>query len=77
MDKSTDDMIKEVWTVLLGVPGTEEGGMAQDVKDTAKELKKINGKVTTNTTWRKAHNWMIGLIATGLGTAIFLMIAGV
>lgn len=73
MDKSTDDMIKEVWTVLLGVSGTEAGGMVQDVRDIAKGLKILNGYVQKNTAWRKAISWVVGLIITFLCTWMVYM----
>ena len=68
MDKTTDEMIREVYTVLLGVPATGEKGMAKLVYDIEKQLRELNGSVRTNTSWRKALCWIIGLIvAAGAG----------
>jgi len=67
MQKTTDDMIKELYTVVLGVPATGEKGMAKLVYDIEKHLNEINGAVRTNTTWRKALCWTMGGIATALG----------
>jgi len=68
MQKTTDDMIKELYTVILGVPATGERGMAQLVYDIEKHVDKLNGSVRTNTSWRKAMCWTIGIIvAAGVG----------
>jgi len=65
--KDTDQMIQEVYTVMLGVPDTSDKGMAGDIKDIKEHLKQLNSQVTKNTTWRKAMIWAIGVIGTGLG----------
>ena len=68
MEKTTDDMIRELYTVVLGVPLTEEKGMAKSVTEIEEHLRELNGSVRTNTTWRKALCWVIGLIvAAGVG----------
>ena len=67
MEKTTDDMIKELYTVVLGVPSTGEKGMAKLVYDIEKHLNELNGSVRTNTTWRKALCWTMGAIVTALG----------
>ena len=73
MQKTPGEMIRELYTVILGVPDTDERGMAGDIKDTAKELKKLNGAVKTNTTWRKAMCWIMGIMATALVTSIIFV----
>jgi len=65
--KTSEQMIQELYTVTLGVPDTENKGMAGDLKEIKEHLKELNGKVTSNTTWRKAMVWAIGVIGTGLG----------
>ncbi len=37
-------MVQELYTTLLGVPGTEEKGLVRDVKDSFKEIQKVNRK---------------------------------
>ena len=66
MQKTTDDMIKELYTVVLGVPSTGEKGMAKLVYDIEKHLNNLNGAVRTNTTWRKAMCWSAGIFAAGV-----------
>jgi len=73
MQKTTDDMIRELHTVVFGVQGTDEKGMAKQVNDTEKHLRELNGAVRTNTTWRKALCWSLGII-TAAGTGIFIHI---
>lgn len=73
MEKSTDDMIKELYTVVLGVPATGEKGMAQLVYDIEKHMNEMNGKVKINTTWRKALCWTLGIMAgTWVGIIIYI-----
>ena len=81
--KTPDEMIGELYTVILGVPGTEEGGMAERSRLMAKRcesiethLKQLNGQVTRNTTWRKAFCWALGLVSTGFGVFAAWTIAG-
>ena len=71
--KTPEEMIGELYTVILGVPGTEEGGMAERSKKMAERcesieshLKQLNGKVQANTTWRRAMCWVMGIITTGV-----------
>jgi hypothetical protein len=61
--------VRELRTVLLGVPDTEDMGLYGEVKDTRKLVKEINGtvkadheQVTRNTTWICALRWVVGLI---------------
>ena len=74
MQKTTDDMIKDLYVVILGVPGTDDKGMAKLVNDIEKHLRELNGVVRTNTTWRKAMCWSIGIIvAAGTGVIIHIL----
>ena len=70
--KTTEQMIQELYTVILGVPGTEDKGMAKQVRDVEKHLRELNGNVRTNTTWRKAMCWVLGIIVTALATGFAL-----
>jgi len=68
MDKTPEQMIQELYTVILGVPNTADMGMAKQIRDIDKQLRQLNGAVKTNTTWRKALCWTIGIIvAAGAG----------
>ena len=62
--KTTEQMIQELYTVILGVPHTADKGMAEQVKDIEQHLSELNGNVRTNTTWRKALCWSVGILAT-------------
>ena len=76
MDKSIEDMIKELYTVVLGVPSTGEKGMAKLVYDIEKHLTELNCSVKTNTTWRKALCWALGLLA-GVWTGVIIYVFSV
>ena len=74
MPKTSEQMIQEIYTVMLGVPGTDDRGMAgrsekmeEKCEKIEQHLAQLNGRVTTNTTWRKAFCWALGLTATGFG----------
>jgi hypothetical protein len=60
MQKTPEQMLTELYTVILGVPSTGEMGMAQLVYEMEKHLRELNGDVKTNTAWRKAMVWVIG-----------------
>ena len=77
MDPTETQMLRELYTVMLGAPGTTATGYCGKIDDVAKsqkeiveELKKLNGNVRSNTTWRKAICWTIGIIAMLLGFSI-------
>ena len=74
--KTPEEMIGELYTVILGVPGTEEGGMAGDCRDMKIQLKQLNGAVKTNTTWRKAFCWALGLMVPILGIIAGFLLTG-
>lgn len=63
--KSNKDLITEIHTVLLGVPGTKDGGVVGNLRRIEKQLNTLNGAVNTNTAWRKALVWIIGAMITG------------
>ena len=67
MSKTPEQMIQELYTVILGVPNTDEVGMAGRCKRIEAHLAELNGDVKRNTTWRKAFVWAMGLMATGFG----------
>ena len=73
MDKTTEQMIQELHTVVFGVQNTEEKGMAGKINDINDKLTEVNGAVKTNTTWRKAMCWVMGIITTALITGWVFM----
>lgn len=74
MQKTPDEMIRELYTVVLGVPSTGERGMAKLVYDIEKHLDELNGSVKANTTWRKALCWGFGTMTTAtVGIIIYLV----
>jgi hypothetical protein len=76
MMKSTDEMIRELHTVVLGVPGTDEKGIAKQVNDIERDLRTLNGAVKTNTSWRKALCWVLGIVvAAGTGVMLHILSA--
>ena len=78
--EDTEKMLREIRTVLLGVPGTEAKGMYQDMQalrenclEIRDELRRINGAVKTNTAFRVASKWGFGVIITVLGFLMYLV----
>ncbi len=57
-----DELLIELKTVMVGMEGTEEKGMAGDIKEIIKQQKIQNGKVTKNTTFRKFGTWVGGTL---------------
>ncbi len=76
MPKTPEQMIAELYTVILGVPLTSEKGMAQKVNDIESHLKELNGSVASNTIWRKALCWTIGIIITCIGVLAKFALGG-
>ncbi len=68
--RTQKELVQEIHTVLLGVPGTENGGLVQEVKDVktdVKELGKSHGKL-------KRNFWILvgALIGSGaIGSGIY------
>ena len=75
--KTTDDMVRELYTVILGVPDTGEQGMAALVYQIEKHLRTLNGEVKANTTWRKAMCWTLGLLIPLIGILAGIVITKV
>jgi len=67
MNKTMEQMVQELYTVMLGIPGTSEKGACQKITEIERHLREINGEVQKNTAWRKAFVWLIGFIITFLG----------
>jgi len=45
-------------TVVIGVPDTDDRGMAGEIKAIRKHLADLNGQVKTNTMFRKVGTWI-------------------
>jgi len=58
--KTTEQMIQELYTVILGVPA----GKISQIED---QLRKLNSNVQMNTSWRKALCWAIGILSSFCG----------
>jgi len=67
MNKTPEQMIQELYIVLLGVPGTAEKGACQKIIDIEQHLREMNGKIQSNTAWRKALVWIVGFMLAFLG----------
>ena len=76
MPKSSEQMIQEIYTVMLGVPGTDDRGLVGDCREIKVELKQQNGDIKKNTTWRKAFCWALGLIIPLLDIISGLVLSG-
>lgn len=44
-EKSEREMISEIYTVLLGVPDTDDDGVVGDIKETRDNVTKINSRL--------------------------------
>ena len=58
--------IRELRTVLLGVPESEDMGLYGKVKDMVKLQEKMNGTVKNDHAWLCALKWVVGLLFIGL-----------
>lgn len=76
MNKTLEQMVQELYTVLLGIPGTSEKGACQKIDDIEKHLAEINGKVSSNTAWRKALCWVVGFMLTFVGIIAGMVFSG-
>lgn len=59
-------MLQELYTAMLGVPGTGDKGLVGKVHRIESELTNINGCVQTNTAWRKYLTVTLGVIISGV-----------
>lgn len=59
----TSVAVRELHVVILGVPGTEDKGMAGDIKELKNQLLRQNGRIRKNTMGVIA----LGGVLTGLG----------
>jgi len=56
-------------TVVIGVPETDDRGMAGAIKEIKEHLSELNGQVRTNTIFRRIGTWV--------SCAIFLALLGI
>lgn len=63
-----DQHLIELKVAVIGMEGEEDGGLVGDIKDVKAELKRLNGSVRTNTTFRKLGTW--------IGSAVVLLVIG-
>lgn len=71
--------VTQLKTVMLGIEGTDDKGMAGTVKDIEKHLGDLNGAVKSNTSFRKfALPLLVIIVATliGVGSWISLAVGG-
>ena len=70
---SQKDMLREVHQAVVGIDGNpDDNGLIGDVKDIKAEMKKLNGGVKSNTSWRRVHTWAIGIL-----TALVISLIGI
>lgn len=61
-----DELLIQLKTALLGIPETDERGMAGDIKDMANQLKDLNGSVKKNTNFRKIGSAIAAILFIAL-----------
>ncbi len=61
-----DELFRQTHQALLGVPGTDEKGMAGDIKEIKTRLKILNGQVSLNTLYRKIGTGVSVIVLTAL-----------
>ena len=76
--KPQGQLIREIWQGVYGIPGTQEKGLAGDVKEIKDHLSEQNSKINKNT--NKIH-YIIGVLASlgilsGLGWGIIQLVGG-
>lgn len=71
-----DKLLIELKTVIIGMKGSEEDGMAGDIKEIKRHIADQNGKVDKNTTFRKVGTWIGGILFIAILTLVGDMIIG-
>lgn len=61
-----DKHLTELRIAVTGLDGTDDDGLVGDVREIKDELKRLNGSVKTNTTYRRLFTW--------IGSATWLLI---
>ena len=66
-----EKIINEVHQAVLGIEGTDERGLAGDIKDIKEYLKIQNGKLlNVDSKTNKNRNWLIGISGLLVGCGI-------
>ena len=68
--KTQSRMMMELYTSWFGVPGTEDNGAVEKIKNIETHMAELNGSVRINTAWRRAHTWALGIV-TALLVSLF------
>ena len=71
-----DDLLVELKTIMVGLEGTEETGMAGDIKEIIKQQKIQTGKIGRNTTFRKLGTWIGAILFLAIVTLLGNMLMG-
>jgi len=71
-----DKLIRQVHQSIYGVAGTEDKGMAGDVKTIKDCLNNVKKDVTKNTAWRKDSKGMVGGLFAIIISAIVTKVQG-
>ena len=58
-----DILIHDIWKGIYGIPGTDERGMAGDIKEIVEQQRIQNGSILRNTIWRRV---IIGVGGTSI-----------
>jgi len=62
-----DETLLALYQAVVGIPDNpSENGVLGEVREVKSLLNDLNGRVRTNTVWRKAHTWAIGLVGSAL-----------
>ncbi len=72
--KTNKQLLAEIHTVLLGVPGSSDDGLVGTVSELATQVQGMSRAVQANTTWRKALAWMVGVVVIGLATLVGIVV---
>ena len=73
MSKTLEEMVQEIHTVVLGVPGTKDTGMAGKLDGLSNRMDGISRAVEANTSWRKALVWIVGVMIATAGVVVAFM----
>ncbi len=72
--KTNTQLLAEIHTVLLGIPGSDDKGLVGVVGELATQVQGMSRAVQVNTTWRKALAWMVGVVVIGLATLVGIVV---
>lgn len=68
MAKTQEQMIQELYQVIVGIPqNPDDNGLIGDIKDICDKLDALNGKTRGNEVRSKVNQAIIALIVSGAG----------